>query len=145
MAASVLSRWSTQVNKLTENKKEEKKEVGRPIKISIQWKERPFVNDLIHIRNSLHYIKRTDGIDILVLTDAHATFDRWYFSCLPSERLPLVVIQSCNMSNAGVVRTKSKQLAKSSDPNLLPNNPEQHFTNDNTSWFIEVVIARKSD
>ena len=36
MAASVLSRWSTQVNKLTENKKEEKKEVGRPIKISIQ-------------------------------------------------------------------------------------------------------------
>ena len=36
MAASVLSRWLTQVNKLTENKKEEKKEVGRPIKISIQ-------------------------------------------------------------------------------------------------------------
>lgn len=29
MAASVLSRWSTQVNKLTENKKEEKRGVGR--------------------------------------------------------------------------------------------------------------------
>lgn len=36
MAASVLSRWSTQVNKLTENKKEEKRGGGEDIKISIQ-------------------------------------------------------------------------------------------------------------
>ena len=128
MAASVLSRWSTQVNKLTENKKEEKRGCGEDIKISIQWKEWPFVNDRIHIRNSLHYIKRTDGIDILVLTDAHATFDRWYFSCLPSERLPLVVIQSCNMSNAGVVRTKSKQLARAATQiccQIIPNSTSQ--------------------
>ena len=132
MAASVLSRWSTQVNKLTDNKKKKRWGGGREYqgiytvkRLAVrQWPD-PHKNlTPLHQKDRWNWYPRSIA--------AHATFDRWYFSCLPSERLPLVVIKSCDMSNAGIVRTKSKQLARAATQiccQIIPNSTSQSTIN----------------
>ena len=68
---------------------------------------------LILIRTSPHDMKRTDGIDILiVLMPTQHSIASTLAAYRVNDFHILLVIQSCNISNAGIVRTTSKQLPR---------------------------------